>query len=60
MEAMYELLQMPHARKVVLKPLQPEKRDLHYCDDAEAVTDKNHPDYARIYKVRLLVGSLKN
>ena len=29
----------------------------HYCDDAEAATDRNHPDDDGIYKVQLL-GSI--
>ena len=35
------------------------KRYLHYCDDTTSITDRQDPNYDRLYKIRFLLDSLK-
>ena len=36
------------------------KKYLHYCDEEKAITNRDHPDYDRLYKVRFLLDKLKD
>ena len=35
------------------------KKYLHYCNEETSITDRTHADYDKLYKVRLLVDTLK-
>lgn len=35
------------------------KRYLHYCDDSVAILDREHPEYDKLHKVRMLIDYLK-
>jgi hypothetical protein len=35
------------------------KKYLHYCNEASAETDRRHPEYDKLYKIRFLLDELK-